>query len=133
MFSFGQKSSYLDSLDNANQKFINSSGQQKTKLYISKSDSSLSLRANIRLNHRIFGYSQPNTKSKRLFILSVFTSDVEKNPFNCHLGAYYETNGINKFSLKYQFSTKYFIKVLVADKEDKSTIMYIDKKWVVFE
>ena len=28
MFSFGQKSSYLDSLDNANQKFINSSRQQ---------------------------------------------------------------------------------------------------------
>jgi hypothetical protein len=132
-FSFGQKSPYLDSLDNANQKFINSSAQQKTKLHIAKRDSSLDLKANIRLDHRIFGYSQPNTKSKRLFLLSVFTSDVEKNPFNCDLGAYYETNEINKFSLKYQTSTKYFIKVLAVDKDSKSTIMYIDSRWVVFE
>jgi hypothetical protein len=84
----------LDSVDKANNESVITSGDNITKAYVSASDSSISLASNMRQDHRIFGYEKPDTKSKRLLLLSVFTNDVENNPFGCELGAYYDTSGM---------------------------------------
>ncbi|MEO8149621.1 MAG: hypothetical protein ABI723_18425 [Bacteroidia bacterium] len=122
----------LDSIDRANNQSVIASGDDITKAYIMKSDSSIFLTANMRLDHRVFGYAQPDIKSKRLLLLSVFTNDVEKNPFGCELGAYYDTGGMENMKLKFQEQSGDFIKAVVIDKSNKKTTVYFEKKWIEF-
>lgn len=124
---------FTDSIDKANNESIIASKDDITKAYVSSSDSLIYLTANIRKDHRIFGYAEPNTNSKRLLLLSVFTNDVENNPFKCELGAYYDTSGMENLTLKYQGKEGNFIKALATDKTDKVQTVYFEKKWMEFE
>lgn len=122
----------LDSIDRTNNQSIIASGNDLTKAYISTSDSSIFLTANIELSHRIFGYALPDIKSKRLLLLSVFTNDVEKNPFGCALGAYYDTGGMQNMILHFEGKSGDFIKVIVSDNSNKKTTVYFENKWFEF-
>lgn len=51
------------------------------KAMINLSDSSLTVYENIRADYRIFGYQKPDTNSRKMILFSVFTSDVENNPY----------------------------------------------------
>jgi hypothetical protein len=62
----------------------------------------------------------------------VFTDDVENNPFGCKLGAYYETAGMDKLTLKFISSNGNFVKAVAIDKTNKSTIIYFEKKVIEF-
>ncbi|KAA6430257.1 hypothetical protein FOE74_20805 [Rufibacter glacialis] len=110
-----------------------SSDEQGTKAYVFESDSSIHLTANIRQEHRIFGYAKPDTTSNKLLLLSVFTDDVEKNPFKCELGAYYETDGMKQLKLKYLQTRGDFIEAVAIDHLAKSRMIYFEKKWIEFE
>lgn len=123
----------LEKIEQENNESVISSGDNVTKASISLSDSSISLTANIRKDHRVFGYAKPDTKSERLLLLSVFTKDVEGNPFNCELGSYYDTGGIENLTLKYIESVGEFVKAVAIDKSGKRTDLYFEKKWVEFE
>lgn len=123
----------LDSIDKANNESVLASGDDITKVYVNASDSSMFLAANIRRDHRIFGYAQPDIHSKRLFLLSVFTNDVENNPFGCELGAYYDTGDMQDLSLKFVAKAGDFIKAVAINKESKETTIYFEKKWIEFE
>ncbi|MBC7947777.1 MAG: amidohydrolase family protein [Chitinophagaceae bacterium] len=123
----------LDSIDRANQEMVRSSGNDVTKAHVSLQDSLIDLSANIRKDHRIFGYAHPDVKSERIFLLSVFTNDVENNPFNCRLGAYYDTRGMKDLTLKYMASVGEFVRAIAIDKSNKSTVLYFERKWIEFD
>lgn len=129
-FLFGQSKKYIDSLDKANSEQVDI--RNFNKLKISKQDSSIYLNANMRIDHRIFGYSKPDVKSDRLILLSIFTNDVENNPFKCKLGAYYEMPSVKDLKLRYIGIYKNFIKVKSIDSKQKETIIYFDKKFTRF-
>jgi hypothetical protein len=123
----------LDLIEATNNSSIKASGLKVTKAIVSKQDSSIDLTANIRLNHRIFGFAKPDIKSERLLLFSVFTNDVEKNPFACKLGSYYDTGGMTNIKLKYLETLGDFVKAVAFDNANILTTLYFEKKWVVFE
>jgi hypothetical protein len=124
----------LDSIEKVNNERIVASGVYITKaiVFLKEGDSTINLIANIRQDHRIFGYAKPDIKSERLLLLSVFTDDVENNPFGCKLGAYYETAGMGELTLKFISSNGNFVKAVAIDKTNKSTIIYFEKKVIEF-
>ncbi len=95
--------------------------------YLSSDGSTIKLTANITQDHRIFGYANPDNKSERLLLLSVFTNDVENNPFQCKLAAFYETSGMKDLTLKYISTTKNFVKANATDKTNKSTTITLKR------
>jgi hypothetical protein len=125
----------LDSIEKANNESVISSADNITKafVFLKDGDSTIFLTANIRQDHRIFGYAKPDTKSERLLLLSVFTNDVENNPFGCKLGAYYDTGGMDELTLKYISTNGNFVKATATDKTNNSTTIYFEKKWIDFE
>jgi hypothetical protein len=125
----------LDSLDRANNESVLASGNNITKayVYLKGADSTINLTANIKRDHRFFGYSEPNLKSERLILFSIFTNDVKDNPFGCKLGAYYETSGLQSIALKYNATIGDFIKATATDKLNNATTIYFEKKWIEFE
>ena len=125
--------SKLDSIDFTNNQTIINDEEYINKVVVSLSDSTIFLTANMKLDHRIFGYSKPNTQSKKLLLLSIFTNDVENNPFKCELGAYYDTNRMENMDLKFIQSIKNFVKVAVIDRNrNKVTTVYFEKKNIEF-
>jgi hypothetical protein len=130
-----EKLSNLDSIEKENNESILASGDNITKafVFLKDGDSSINLTANIRQDHRIFGYAKPDIKSERLLLLSVFTNDVENNPFGCKFGAYYDTNGMDELTLKYNSTSGNFVKASAIDKANNSTTIYFEKKWIELE
>ncbi|UIR54600.1 hypothetical protein LZQ00_09970 [Sphingobacterium sp. SRCM116780] len=129
--------SRLDSIERTNNKSVLESGDQVTKAYVHLNDggdSIIRLNANIRIDHRIFGYAQPDTQSKRLFLFSIFTDDVENNPFDLPLGAYYETSAMEAKKLKYINTTGNFVKAMFIDANNNpGRTLYFEKKWIEIE
>jgi hypothetical protein len=124
--------SKTDSIDKINNETIAKSGNDTNKafVFLKDGDSTIYLTANMKLDHRIFGYSQPDIKSEKLLLLSVFTNDIEKNPFGCRLGAYYDTDAMSDLTLKYVSTIGQFVKANTIDKSNKSTIIYFEKRWI---
>lgn len=120
----------LDSLDKVNGDKILAAGDEVTKAYISKG--TIYLSADKMTDHRFFGYEKPDTESKRLILISVFTDDVEGNPFGCKLGAYYDMydmSDMDGMDLSYLETVGDFVKIEATKGTDK-TIFYFEKKWV---
>jgi hypothetical protein len=125
----------LDSLDKANAKKIKLSGGYITKALI-ELDSTILLRADMKRDHRFYGYDQPNVIAKRLILFSIFTNDVEHNPYGCKYGAYYETSGLDSLALRFVSRKSNFIQTKLIRSESKGeTIAYIyfENKWFEFE
>jgi hypothetical protein len=123
--------SKLDSMDLAHAQSVRRSGDYISKAYVS--DGLLYLNANIKKDHRVFGYAKPDTLSERLFLLSVFTNDVENNPFNLAVGAHYELDMYTQLRIKYQSHDARFVKAVATDSVGKKTTLYFEKKWVDLE
>ena len=102
------------------------------KATISIEDSLIWIKANMRLDHRIFGYEKPNLDSKKMLLISIFTTDVEKNPFNCEYGAYYESDEMQDIKLKFKENLGQFAKIKLT-KENNSKIIYFENKWLEFD
>ncbi|WP_342331771.1 hypothetical protein [Pedobacter sp. FW305-3-2-15-E-R2A2] len=103
------------------------------KAEVSMKDSLIRLSANMRLDHRIFGYEKPDTNSKKMILLSIFTSDVKGNPYRCPYGSFYETNEMEGLELKFVLDGDKFIEVNVKKEEAILGRVFIDKKWIEFE
>lgn len=103
-----------------------------SKAYIDK-DSIIWLTANMRLDHRIFGYQKNDITSKKMIILSIFTSEVENNPFNCSYGAYYDTNEMDGMQLRYNSHDGHFLKIAIIKDNKELDTVYMEKVWFVFE
>jgi hypothetical protein len=124
--------SSLDNIDRANEESVINAGENITKAYVISSDSSINLTANIKADHRIFGYEKPDKNSKRLLLISVFTNDVEGNPFGLELGAYYDTGSMDNLKLKYEETVGDFVKASAIG-NNKVTTIYFEKKWIAFD
>lgn len=104
------------------------------KAIISLSDSSLTVYENIRADYRIFGYEKPDTNSRKMILFSVFTSDVENNPYKCPFGAYYSSGAMQDTKIKYVKKTGAFVEAqLIKESDIKPTSVYMLKDWVKFE
>lgn len=113
---------------------LNEEALNHISIPLSRGDSALYLTANMRADHRIFGYSEPNTRSEKLLLFSIFTNEVEKNPFRCKYGSYYDIGNYSQsFSLKYKSKENNFIKVQLTDSLLHKTNVYFEKKWVDIE
>jgi len=126
--------SRLDSIEKTNNASVIASGDDVTKayVYLHGGDSTINLTAYMRKDHRFFGYAAPDVTSERLILFSIFTDDVQNNPFGCKLGAYYETR-MDSLTLKYVSTKGNFVKAKAFDKAKQSTTVYFEKKWIDFE
>ena len=122
-----------DSIDSANAAVIAFAGGDVQKAIISKEDSSIDLTANMRRDHRFFAYAMPDTASRRMLLLSVFTNDVDGNPYCLPLGAYYQTNDMGEMQLKHAGEEKDFIKASVVKSGKHISYVYFQKRWMEWE
>ncbi len=73
----------------------------------------------------------PDINSKKLICISSFTSDVENNPENLLLGAYYSTDDIKENnSIYFMALTGNFAKLKFVDSQNLETPFYIEKKCI---
>lgn len=111
------------------------------KIEVSKKDGKMWITGNIRMDYRIIGYAQPDTSSKKMVLLSVFTKDVEGNPHECPYGSFYDSHGMSNSGLDliYIGDEGQFIKANVTEQnslkgsESIRGLVYIEKKWVEFD
>jgi len=104
------------------------------KAIIDLRDSSLTVYQNIRADYRIFGYQKPDTNSRKMILFSVFTSDVENNPYQCPLGSYYYSSSMQDTKIKYTKKTGAFVEAhLIKDNDILPYAVYFLKDWVTFE
>lgn len=122
-----------DSIEKTNAATIRLDGDDIQKASISKTDSSIDLLANMKLDHRIFGYEKPDTSSKKMILLSIFTDDVKDNPFELPYGAYYSTSDVMDMELKFVRYEGNFIKVEIMKNKVVEGIVFIKKGLVEFE
>ncbi len=128
-----RSSNMIDSMDKANSSTITDAEDNIQKASVSGSDSSIWLTANMKLDHRIFGYEKPDTASRKMILISIFTNDVEGNPFKCPFGSYYETGDMTDMQIKYVSTEGKFIKANVFKNNALQGTVYMDKKWIEFE
>lgn len=131
----GPQNDTLARIESENNASVIASADDVTRAYVdlNSSDSLISLHANMRLDHRIFGYEKPDNRSKKLLLLSIFTNDVKNNPFKLPLGAYYETSGLDEhgLQLKYSSSETDFVQAKLIDATNiTEKTLYFEKKWI---
>ena len=124
--------SKLQKVENENSQIIKQDEEYINKASISKNDSLIWLVVNMKRDHRIFGFEKPDLNSKRMILISIFTNDIENNPFNCPYGAFYETSGMKNVRLKFKENVGDFAKIEILNENTKE-IVYFEKKWLEFE
>lgn len=122
----------LETIEKENSKIIEQDAEYINKALISKNDSLIWLVVNMKRDHRIFGFEKPDINSKRMILLSIFTNDVENNPYSCPYGAFYDTVGMKNTTLKFKENIGDFSKIEILNKNTKE-IVYFEKKWLEFE
>ncbi|CAH8283726.1 hypothetical protein EV196_102579 [Mariniflexile fucanivorans] len=102
------------------------------KAFIEK-DGSIWMSANMKKDHRIFGYKEKDIYSTKMILLSIFTNEVENNPFNCKYGAFYDTNGMHNLKLRYIATEDDFLKIEIINEGKPIDEVYMLKQWFEFE
>jgi hypothetical protein len=102
-----------------------------SRLIVDANEDVISFRADIRKDHRIFGFSEANHDSQILILFSVFTNDVEGNPFDATLGSYYDTFHFENSEITYLSKTDNFIKTNIVYPEGE-IIVFFEREWVEF-
>ena len=121
----------LDSIEQVNNQSIIDSGDRITKAYVDPENNRIDLWADMRMDHRFYGYEKPDTSSKRLILFSIFTDDVDGNPFNVPLGSFYSTPDVEGGIFTYINEKDGFVQAEFTDKDDQKTIIYFERKWIV--
>ncbi|AIM37630.1 hypothetical protein KO02_13795 [Sphingobacterium sp. ML3W] len=122
--------------DAVKEEIANDDDLTKAYILLSKGDSTVYLQSNIRKDHQIYGYQKPDINSKKMILFSVFTSDVDKNPHQLPLGAYYETSGLvhQGFKLNYTKTVGNFIETSFTDATDiGEDLVYFEKEDIIIE
>lgn len=100
----------------------------QTKGWVDRQTKEFHLVANMKKDHRIFGYRDPNTHSPKMIFFSIFTADVDGNPNNCPLGSYYDTSGLKEGdSIVFVNFTGDFAKMNYITAKGKKTIFYFQR------
>lgn len=106
-----------------------------SKRALVRMDNIIWLYADMAKDYRIFGYAEPSKESEKMFLLSVFTDDVEENPLGCKYGAYYESARMDDegISLKYVGDTLGFSKIAILKNQSTVDFAYVATEWLEFE
>jgi len=105
----------------------------QTKALIDRQTHRFYLSANIRLDHRIFGYAAADTTARKLILFSIFTSDVKGNPHHCPLGAYYDTSGLpREADISWTGEKPGFVRLVFRNGQQPATPFYIRRQFVTF-
>lgn len=123
----------LERIELENSKTINEAGENISKAYVFLNDSLFYLKADMQKDHRIFGFEKPDTQSNPLLLFSIFTNDVENNPFGFELGSYYDMEESTGLKIYYQEHNEEFVEAIVIDSLDQRTTIYFEKKWIEVE
>ena len=90
---------------------------------------------NYNLEHRFFGYEKPDTTSIKLIVYSAFTDDIENNPHQCSLGAYYSTD-MNDLEfdgvIKFISEDENFVKMKFIKGSGEGVVFYFEQEWIKF-
>ena len=123
-----------DSLDAANAKMVSEDQSFLQKATISK-DSVVWVIADMRKDHRIYGFDKAGLNARRIILFSIFTNDVENNPFQLAYGAYYETAGLKGRHLKFISREGNFLKTHLRENRTNRllSIIYFERKWFEFD
>lgn len=109
-------------------------GFSQIKGHIDHQTKEFYLQANIRLDHKFFGYAEPAITSVKLICFSIFTNDVKDNPHKCSLGAFYETNGLSAGDkIIYLVNVGRFAKMKFIAANGIETIFYFQRNKIVFD
>jgi hypothetical protein len=122
----------LEAIEKENAETIKNEEAYVNKAIINKSDSLIWINVDMKHDHRIFGFEKPNVNSKKMILISIFTNDVENNPFNLPYGAFYDTHDMNGIELKFKENIGDFARIEMLNKNTKE-IVYFEKKWLEFE
>lgn len=106
--------------------------QYMGKAFIEK-DNSIWMTRSMKKEHRIFGYKNKSIYSEKMILLSVYTNEVENNPFGCKYGAFYDTNGMKDMELKYVATENDFLKIEIIKNGKTIDQVYMLKKWFEFK
>ena len=113
--------------------FIAVRSRAQTKGYADRSTKEFFLTGNIKYDDKIFGYTSPDTNSKKLILFSVFTNDVKDNPYKCPLGAYYETSNLKDGDkIEFVSVTKSFINLKYISSDKTIANFYTERKYIEF-
>ena len=94
-------------------------------------DSIIRVVSDIKLDYRIFGFEKPDTNSKKMVLFSVFTPDVENNPYKCPYGSYYGTPPEEDMKIKFTSKVGDYVKATIRKNENESAV-YFHKDWIEF-
>jgi len=120
----------LDSIELVNNQSIIDSGNRFTKAYVDLDDKNFVLWADMKMDHRFYGFEKPDLNSQKLILFSIFTNDVDGNPFELPLGAHYSTADIEDGSFTFQGEEDGFVQVEFTDGNGKNNTLYFERKWV---
>ncbi|MCA5005217.1 hypothetical protein [Sphingobacterium bovistauri] len=128
----------LEKIEKDNNENILSVGEQVNKAFIrlSEGDSLFKVYSSKYGEHRFYGFQKPDLKSKRMILFSIYTNDVDKNPFKMPYGAYYDISGMDDqgFKLKYVGTKGDFIEMKFIDATDiGGEPIFFEKKWIDIE
>ncbi|KUJ62968.1 hypothetical protein AR687_06130 [Flavobacteriaceae bacterium CRH] len=118
----------LEAIEKENAGMILGNEENIQKAYVRK-DSLIWLNVDMKRDHRIFGYEKPDSNSKKMLLISIFTNDVQNNPFHLPYGAFYDTSEIK---LKFIENKGDFAKVELLN-DDTVKVIYFENKWLEFE
>jgi hypothetical protein len=125
--------SQLDSIEKANTQSVLDAGENISKVYVDTKTSEFAFWAEMDKDHRFYGYEKPDVTSKKLILFSVFTNDVDGNPFEMPLGSYYDTRGLEPNKISYLDKEGGFISTEYEDAEGKKTTLYFEQKWIILQ
>jgi len=123
--------SQLDSIEKANTQSILDSGENISKVYVDTETDEFAFWSDMDKDHRFYGYEKPDVTSKKLILFSIFTNDVDGNPFEMPLGSYYDTRGLEPNKISYYDKDGDFISTEFEDVQGKVTKVYFESKWVI--
>lgn len=125
--------SQLDSIELVNSQSIIESGENINKAYIDGDTNEFEFWSDMKKDHRFYGYAQPDVATKKMILFSVFTNDVDGNPFELPLGSYYDTRDLEGSSIKHTGLAGDFIETEFEDAQGEKTTVYFEKKWVILQ
>ena len=110
---------------------VSLTSQAQTKAHVDQKTKEFWLTANMRQDHEFFGYASASVGAKKLILFSVFTNAVKDNPYNCPLGAYYDTNGLKtNDKIVFVSADRAFVKLNYVSAAQEITPFYVQRRFV---